>query len=262
MKLCRQVLQTLTLFKTKIVHFASLFFIQDTFFHYLDSCCKIPNISFADLFSIYIFLLIRSSEDDDDDECEYIYSAQYYFLIFFADSKISTCTRIRIQIVFARPLVSTCIGIRSSTQDSSGNIGNRACVVKRLKFASCSTLCYIWFSILSLELWQHPLRNQTKMQRVRAKQLSWRLRPRSVFGSFGVVLMSCKVNFHVVRSALQNSVCLRSVYFCWSGLLEILRFSAYSFAVVCSLNVYLKSKVDSIIWTDDEVELTVFTAKN
>ena len=34
------------------------------------------------------------------------------------------------------------------------------------------------------------------------------LRPRSVFGSFGVVLMSCKVNFHVVRSALQNLVCL------------------------------------------------------
>ena len=27
------------------------------------------------------------------------------------------------------------------------------------------------------------------------------LRPRSVFGPFGVVLMSCKVNFHVVRSA-------------------------------------------------------------
>ena len=30
--------------------------------------------------------------------------------------------------------------------------------------------------------------------------------PRSVLGSFGVVLMSCKVYFHVVRSALQNSV--------------------------------------------------------
>ena len=35
-----------------------------------------------------------------------------------------------------------------------------------------------------------------------------RLRPRSAFGSFGVVLMSCKVNFHIVRSALQISVCL------------------------------------------------------
>ena len=35
-----------------------------------------------------------------------------------------------------------------------------------------------------------------------------RLRPHSVFSFFGVMLMSCKVNFHVVRSALQNSVCL------------------------------------------------------
>ena len=52
----------------------------------------------------------------------------------------------------------------------------------------------------------------------RAKQLL-QLRPRPIFGSFGVVLMSCKVNFHVVRSALQNSVSLLSVYFCWSDLL-------------------------------------------
>ena len=43
--------------------------------------------------------------------------------------------------------------------------------------------------------------------------------PALFFGSSGVVLMSCKVNFHIVRSALQNSMCLRSVYFCWSGLL-------------------------------------------
>ena len=58
-----------------------------------------------------------------------------------------------------------------------------------------------------------------------------RLTPRPVFGSFSIVLMSSKVNFHVVRSALQNSLCLLSVYFCWSGLLQILRFAAYSFAV-------------------------------
>ena len=37
------------------------------------------------------------------------------------------------------------------------------------------------------------------------------LRPRSVFGPFGVVLMSCKVNFHVVRSAQQNLVCLHKL---------------------------------------------------
>ena len=35
-----------------------------------------------------------------------------------------------------------------------------------------------------------------------------RLRPLSVLGSFGVVLMSLEVNFHVVRSALQNSMCV------------------------------------------------------
>ena len=40
------------------------------------------------------------------------------------------------------------------------------------------------------------------------------LRPHSVFGSFGVVLMSCKVSFRVVRSALQNSVCLLFIYIC------------------------------------------------
>ena len=44
------------------------------------------------------------------------------------------------------------------------------------------------------------------------KKIKWwrkscrRLQPRSVLGSFGVVLMSCKVYFHVVRSALQNSI--------------------------------------------------------
>ena len=31
-------------------------------------------------------------------------------------------------------------GFFLGTQDSSGNIGNRACFVKRAKFASCSTL--------------------------------------------------------------------------------------------------------------------------
>ena len=38
------------------------------------------------------------------------------------------------------------------------------------------------------------------------------LRLHSVFGSFSVVLMSCTVNFCIVRSALQNSVCLFFVY--------------------------------------------------
>ena len=34
------------------------------------------------------------------------------------------------------------------------------------------------------------------------------LQSRSVLSSFGVVLMSCRVNFHVLRSALQNLICL------------------------------------------------------
>ena len=38
-----------------------------------------------------------------------------------------------------------------------------------------------------------------------AKQLST-LQPRSVLGSSGVVLMSCKVKSHAVRSALPNSM--------------------------------------------------------
>ena len=33
------------------------------------------------------------------------------------------------------------------------------------------------------------------------------VQPRSVLGSFDVVFMSCKVNFQVVRSALQKSMC-------------------------------------------------------
>ena len=65
---------------------------------------------------------------------------------FFSDSKISTSTRIHMQIEFARPHESDTyrhvsdqrILIHSSTQDSSGNIGNRACVAKRAKFVSCS----------------------------------------------------------------------------------------------------------------------------
>ena len=34
------------------------------------------------------------------------------------------------------------------------------------------------------------------------------LQPRSVLGSFDVVLVPCKVNFHLVRSTLQNSMYL------------------------------------------------------
>ena len=38
------------------------------------------------------------------------------------------------------------------------------------------------------------------------------LQSRSILSSFGVVFMSCKVNFHVVRSALKYSACRIYVY--------------------------------------------------
>ena len=49
------------------------------------------------------------------------------------------------------------------------------------------------------------LRHTDEPQRGRNSCL-W-LQSRSVLSSFGVVLMSCRVNFHVVRSALQYSAC-------------------------------------------------------
>ena len=49
------------------------------------------------------------------------------------------------------------------------------------------------------------LRHTDEPQRGRNNCL-W-LQSRSVLSSFGVVLMSCRVNFHVVRSALQWSAC-------------------------------------------------------
>ena len=49
------------------------------------------------------------------------------------------------------------------------------------------------------------LRHTDEPQRGRNSCL-W-LQSRSVLSSFGVVLMSCRVNFHVVRSALRYSAC-------------------------------------------------------
>ena len=54
------------------------------------------------------------------------------------------------------------------------------------------------------DLWL--LRHTDEPQRGRNSCL-W-LQSRSVLSSFGAVLMSCRVNFHVVRSALQNLICL------------------------------------------------------
>ena len=49
------------------------------------------------------------------------------------------------------------------------------------------------------------------------------LQSRSVLSSFGVVLMSCRLNFHVVRSALQYSMvfCLQNLIFLFPGAHQI-----------------------------------------
>ena len=64
------------------------------------------------------------------------------------------------------------------------------------------------------------------------------LQSRSVLSSFGVVLMSCKVNFHVVRycSILLAELNMSTCHFCWSGLYRsyVLRhIRLRSFAVLC-----------------------------
>ena len=86
---------------------------------------------------------------------------------------------------FSRPLVSvfksnlpvhsypTHIRILSSTQDSFGNIGIRACVLERAKFASCSALrelgwergCHCEYSIHGKELGLILLRHRIKKKR-------------------------------------------------------------------------------------------------
>ena len=50
---------------------------------------------------------------------------------------------------------------------------------------------------------------------IMAKQLSTATTP--LLGSFGIVLMSCKVHFHLLRSDLQNSKCIFFVnfFFCY-----------------------------------------------
>ena len=54
------------------------------------------------------------------------------------------------------------------------------------------------------------------------------LQPRSVLSSFGVVLMSCKVNFHVVRSALQYSLCVLNFNSPPSSMPEVIANNSFS----------------------------------
>ena len=70
----------------------------------------------------------------------------------------------------------------------------------------------IWRDSVGVESFLWFLRHTDEPQRGRNSCL-W-LQSRSVLSSFGVVLMSRRVNFHVVRSALQNSACrILYVYF-------------------------------------------------
>ena len=83
------------------------------------------------------------------------------------------------------------------------------------------------------------------------------LQSHSVLSSFGVVLMSCRVNFHVVRSALQYSVCrikyVYSIIFADQVFIDP-TFLAYSFAVLCSplwlmfASIFLCSQTSKKVW--------------
>ena len=100
-------------------------------------------------------------------------------------------------------------GLRRSLARSPENRftrpNRRACLqamfefhVRALKQSDSVREFYGRASLFVAPYWRAPKRRNSCL----------RLRPHSVFGSFGVVLMSCKFNFHVVRSALQNSVSL------------------------------------------------------
>ena len=82
---------------------------------------------------------------------------------FFPDSKISTCTRIQ---------------IHSSTQDFSGNIGNRPCVVKTGKRENLGTRLPSWIQYSGLDLVTSP--DKKKWQDL----ASTRFRIHSVFINF------------------------------------------------------------------------------
>ena len=63
----------------------------------------------------------------------------------------------------------------------------------------------VWRDSVGVESFLWLLRHTDEPRRGRNSCL-W-LQSRSVLSSFGVVLMSCRVNSHVVRSALQYSAC-------------------------------------------------------
>ena len=83
-----------------------------------------------------------------------------------------------------------------------------SCRGSRWKNRCVVVICFFFMTCAGI-FTAEPLRSLRRTDEPpKGRNSCLRLRPRSVFSSFGVVLMSCKVNFHVVRSALQNSVCL------------------------------------------------------
>ena len=84
------------------------------------------------------------------------------------------------------------------------------------------------------------LRHTDEPQKGRNSSL-W-LQTRYVLSSFGLLLMSCRVKFHVVRSALQYSACriiCLHFYFCWSGLYRSYVLGIFVCGPVQSLVVYI-----------------------
>ena len=104
--------------------------------------------------------------------------------------------------------------------------GSRSGLLKKSEWADIFHQSFLWFVT---PYWRDPKR---------AKQLSMATICCSVVSSFGVVLMSCKVNFHVVRhcSILLAEFNMFTCHFCWSGLYRsyVLRhIRLRSFAVLC-----------------------------
>ena len=83
-----------------------------------------------------------------------------------------------------------------------------------------------------------------------------RLQPRSVLGSFSVALMSCKVNFHVVRSAWPHSQLSAAWYifddrvFFWSYVLQHIRLRSFAVNVQLEFQIFFSLIIFSEVqWT-------------
>ena len=116
---------------------------------------------------------------------------------------------------------------RSNQECPSLEANNSAGITPDLNFSTHSKQrCCSSMSI-------HSIRNTSHRSLAMLLSLA---RSASELVSFGVVLMSCRVNFHVVRSALQYSACLNLSNFSFLLIrsLKILRSPEYSFAVLCS----------------------------